>query len=114
ASGVEDEDPIADVADDGEVVSDEKQGDAGVGLHLHQQVQQLGLDRDVEGRDDLVAEQNLRFEDEGASDRYPLALTAREFMDAAMSETFGVEFDAGENVVGEGLVLIGRNVPADA
>lgn len=113
-SGVEDEHSIADVADDGEVVGDEQQGDAGVVLHLHEQVEELGLNRDVEGGDDLVAEQHLRFENEGPGDRDPLTLSPGKLVDATVAEAVRVEFDSSKDVVGQVLVAVARDVAADA
>ena len=45
---------IADIADDGEVVADEEAGQAELALGVLEQVQDLGLDRDVERRGRLV------------------------------------------------------------
>ena len=53
---VHDGDPIADVLDDGEVVGDEDQRQSVTHLEVFEQVDDLGLDADVEGRDRLVAD----------------------------------------------------------
>jgi hypothetical protein len=45
---VHDGDPVADVADDGQVVGDEDVGEPQLVLEIGEQVDDLGLDRDVE------------------------------------------------------------------
>ncbi len=57
---VHDRDPVADVLDHAHVVGDEQIGQAKFGLELLELVQDLGLDRDVEGRDGLVAHDEFR------------------------------------------------------
>ena len=47
---VHDRDPVADVLDHAHVVGDEQVGQAELALEAAQQVEDLGLDRDVEGR----------------------------------------------------------------
>ena len=49
-------------------------------LQLREQVQDLGLDRDVERRDGLVGDDELRRRDERPGDPDPLALAARELV----------------------------------
>ena len=58
--------------------------------------QDLRLDRGVEHRDRLVADQAIRLEDERGRDRDPLALTAGELVRVALEESFGVEPDVLE------------------
>ena len=69
---------VGDQLDDREVVRDEDVGDAGLVLQVHQQVQHLRLDRDVERRDRLVGDDDARLEHQRARDRDALALAARE------------------------------------
>ncbi len=53
-------DPVAHVAHDRQVVGDEDVGEAELGLEVEEQVEHLGLDRDVEGRHRLVADDQPR------------------------------------------------------
>ena len=68
-------DPVGDVADDREVVGDEDVGEVELLLQVDEQVQHLRLDRDVEGRDRLVGDDELRLQHErpGEADALPLA-----------------------------------------
>ena len=59
AAEVHDRDPVGDLADHREVVRDEDVGQVEVRLQVAQQVQHLRLDRDVERRDRLVADDQL-------------------------------------------------------
>ena len=81
---VHDRDPVGDVANDREVVRDEEVGEAEVVLEPGEQVDDLGLDRDVERRDRLVEDDQLRVEREGARDADPLPLPAGELVREAV------------------------------
>ena len=72
---VHDRDGLADVAHHGKVVRDEDVGEPEVGLQVDEQVDDLRLDGDVEGRHRLVADDQLRAEGErpGHPDALPLA-----------------------------------------
>jgi hypothetical protein len=50
------------VEDHVEIVRDEEVGEAEARREIHQEVQHLGLDRDVEGRDRLVGHDEARLE----------------------------------------------------
>ena len=76
-------DPVADVLDDAHVVGDEQVGQAELALELLEQVQDLGLDRHVERRHGLVADDEVGLEDERAGDADALALAARELVRVA-------------------------------
>src|SRR5215469_2296191 len=67
-------DAIADVLDDREVVGDKQIGQFELVLQIHQQVEDLGLDRHVERRYRLVADDQLRAQGEGAGDPDTLPL----------------------------------------
>ena len=69
-----------DVLHHGEVVGDEQVGEAELALQVLQQVEDLRLDRHVERRDRLVADDELRLERERAGDADALALPAGEFV----------------------------------
>ena len=77
---VHDRDPVADVLDDAHVVGDEHVGQAELALELLEQVQDLRLDRHVEGRDGLVADDEVGLEDERPGDPDALALAAGELV----------------------------------
>ena len=69
-------DPIGHVVHHGEIVRDEQEGQPALGLEILEQVEDLGLDRDVERRDRLVADDQVGIEREGAGDADALALAA--------------------------------------
>jgi hypothetical protein len=83
----------------GEVVRDEEEGEAELRLQLVEQREDLGLDRDVERRDRLVADEEARAEHEGARDPDPLALPAGEFV-GVFFEIVGAEADPPEERAG--------------
>jgi len=56
---IENVDAIGDLAHHGEIMGDEEVGEAELGLQALEEVEDLRLDRDIEGRDRLVADQNL-------------------------------------------------------
>ena len=59
---VHDGDPVRGVPNDGEVVRDEEVGELELVLQRLEQVDDLGLDRDVEGRDGLVRNHEVRID----------------------------------------------------
>ena len=73
-------DLIADVFNDGEVVGNEKVGEVKFFLEVHQKVDDLSLDRDIEGTDRFVADNEFRFDGERAGDADALALAAAELV----------------------------------
>ena len=77
---------MRDVPHDGQIVRDEEVGDAELFLQLHEQVDHLGLDRDVEGRDGLVADDEPRLDGEGPGDADALPLAAGELVRIAVQE----------------------------
>ena len=79
-------DLVADVLDDGEVMGDEEVGEAELLLQIHEKIDDLGLDGNVEGADRLVANDEFRFDGEGAGDADALALAAAKLV----RETAGV------------------------
>ena len=86
---VHDRDAIGDMTDHAEVVADEEVGQAELVLQVLQQVDHLRLDRDVEGRDRLVADDELGVERQGPGDPDPLALAAGELVRIAIGEVAG-------------------------
>ena len=77
-------DVAADVAHHGEVVRDEEVRQAELVLEAHHQVQHLRLDRDVERRDGLVGDDELRLDGERPGDTDPLPLPAAELVRLAV------------------------------
>ncbi len=74
---------IADVFNDGEIVGNKEVGEVKFFLEVHQKVDDLGLDRNIEGTDRFVADDKLRFDGEGASNTDALALTSAKFVGEA-------------------------------
>jgi hypothetical protein len=89
---VHDGDPVADVADHRQVVSHKEVRQVELPLQLDQQVQHLGLDRNVERRDRLVGDDEFRLQDQGAGDADALALAAGELVRVAAAH-LGSEAD---------------------
>ncbi len=75
---VHDRHPVAQVPDDGQVVRDEQQRQAQLGAQVLQQVQDGGLDADVQGRDRLVRDQQFGPQRQRPGDRDELPLAAGE------------------------------------
>ena len=73
-------DAVGDVPDDAQVVRDEDVREAEVPLQVVEQVDDLRLNRDVERRDRLVGDDQLRVQRERAGDADPLALSAGELV----------------------------------
>lgn len=80
AAEVHDGDPVGEVPDHTEVVSDKQKSNAKLTLEVGQEVDDLGLHRDVQRRDWLVAHHEARFKGYGTSDTDALALASRELM----------------------------------
>ena len=100
-----DHDAVADVFDDGEVVRDEKHGDAALALDVLEEVDDLGADGNVEGADGFVANEEARFDSEGAGDADALALAAAEFVGVTV-DVFGKEADGFEEVADAGFAVV--------
>ncbi len=91
-------DPVGDVAHDAQVVRDEDVGQPELRLEVLEQVEDLRLHRDVERRDGLVGDDQLRVDGERAGDADPLALAARELVREPVV-VLGVEPDHLEQVL---------------
>ena len=83
-------DPVGHLAHDGEVVGDEQQRHAALGLEAFQQVEDLGLDRHIERGGRLVGDQQVRLVGKRHGDHYALALAARKLVRIAVEALFGV------------------------
>ena len=79
-------DPRGEDLHDAEVVADEQAGEALLALELLEQVEHLGLHRDVERRGRLVGHEQVGLEGEGAGDADALALTTGELVGVAVPE----------------------------
>ena len=77
---VHDRDAMRDLPNDGEIVCDEQVGDPELLLEIAQEVEDLGLDRDVERRHGLVADDELGPQGDGPGDPDALALAAGELV----------------------------------
>ena len=84
------------------VVGDEEIGQAELLLQVLQQVDHLGLDRHVERRHRLVADDQLGLDGERAGDADALALAAREFVREAV-HVVGLQADRLEQLRRRGL-----------
>ena len=101
---VHDHDPVGDVADDVQVVRDEDVGQPEVALEVLEQVEDLRLHGDVERRDRLVADDQLRVDRERAGDADALPLAARELVREAVV-VLGVQADDLEQLLHAALDL---------
>ena len=54
-----DEGTLSDEADDGEIVGDEEKAGLELFFQIEKEVENLSLDRDIEGRDGLIADEEL-------------------------------------------------------
>ncbi|MCY1368918.1 hypothetical protein D9M69_559300 [compost metagenome] len=80
ASQVHDSHTIRNVADDAEIVADEKIGQVQFRAQCFEQVQHLGLDRYIQRRDGFIANDDGRLERQGPRNADALPLAARELM----------------------------------
>ena len=85
-------DPVADVPHDRQVVGDEQVGEVQLPPQVGQEVDDLRPDRDVQGGDRLVADDQLGAQRQRPRHADALALAAREFVRVAVS-VFGSEPD---------------------
>ena len=79
--------PVADVPDHRQLVGDEQVGQVELLLQVFHQVDDLRLDRDVEGADRLVRDHERRVEHQGPCDADALPLATRELVRIAVHET---------------------------
>ena len=91
---VHDDDPIRDVPDDREIVGDEQVRETELGLQLLEQIDDLRLDRDVQRRDRLVADEELGVQGQRPGEADPLALPAGELVGVAVGGIAGKPDDA--------------------
>src|SRR2546428_2118045 len=82
---VHDRHPVAHVLDDAEVVRDEEQRETEPPLQVLQEIEDLGLDGDVQRRHGLVGDDEARPDGERAGAADPLALPAAELVRMAVA-----------------------------
>src|SRR5690554_6330987 len=98
-------DAIRDMLHDREVMGDKKIAKIILFLKILEQVDDLGLDRDVERADRLVADDEVWVEGERARDADALALAAGEFMRIAR-DIGGLQADALEQALDDAATLL--------
>ena len=86
------DDAVREVADHAEVVGDENHGQVEVLAKAFEEIEDLGLDGDIERGDRLIGDDELGLRGEGAGDGDTLALAAGEFVGVLFLEA-GVETD---------------------
>jgi len=72
AALIHDDEAVAEMRDNREVVADQDEAQPPARAQIAQQVENLGLHRDVERRGRLVEKEQARLENEGAGDRHAL------------------------------------------
>ncbi len=102
-------DPVGDVAHHRQVVADEQVGQAELLLQVLQQVHDLRLDRHVQRRDRLVADDELGVQRQRAGDADALALAAGELVRIAVGEV-AVQADRIQQLV-DPVALFGLGQP---
>ena len=85
-----DGDTIGDLGDDGEVVGDEEDGEVVSAAEGAEEIQDLGLDGDVECGGGLVGDEECGAVDEGHGDEDALTLAAGELVRVIAEAVFGV------------------------
>ena len=80
---IHDHDPIRYIPDHGQVMGDEQQADPQRIPEFTQQIDHLGLNRDVQSRYGFIADHELRFQNQGPGDTDTLALATGKFMAVA-------------------------------
>src|SRR5512143_713372 len=83
-------DTIADMLHNGQVVGDDDVRKLEFFLNVFKKVNHLGLNRNIEGRDRLIADDQLRIEGKGPGNPDPLPLAAAELMGIALG-VLGIE-----------------------
>jgi hypothetical protein len=77
---IDDRDPVGDMPDKAKIVGYEDDSEPEPFLQIHEQVNHLRLNRDIEGGNQFIGDQANRFDGEGTRDRYALTLSPRKFM----------------------------------
>ena len=77
---VHDRDPVADMPDHAQVMRDKQETQAMSGAKTIQQFEDLGLHRNIQGRNRLIGNDESRRQNQRPGDTDALSLPAREFM----------------------------------
>lgn len=106
SAALHDGDAMGDAADDGEVVRDEEHGEVVGRAEVAEEVEDLGLDGDVEGGGWLIGDEEARPVDEGHGDEQALPLSAgelvREVVDPELRVWQGDLVHGGEDTISDG------------
>jgi hypothetical protein len=102
---VHDRDPIRNMLNNQEVVSNKEIGELQFALKLFEGIENLSLDRNVEGGDRFIANNEFRIEGEGAGDADALTLTTAEFV-GVTGGVFGAEADRLHQFDDPGVALL--------
>ncbi len=78
--------PAGDFFNDPQVMRNKKIRQSKLLLQLQQQINQLSLDQDIQGRNRLIQNEELRIHSQGPGQRDPLALAAGELMGKAIQD----------------------------
>ena len=89
--------PVGDAAHHRQVVADEQPGQPEPPRQIRQQIEDLRPHRDVQGRDRLVQDQQIRPDDQRPGDGDALALATGEFVDV-LAGIFGRQPDRGQRL----------------
>jgi hypothetical protein len=87
APGIHDHDPVGEIRDDAEIVGDQDDRGSEPRAQLPEQIEDAGLDRDVERRCRLVGDQDLGVAGKRHRDHHALAHTARELVGVLVDAT---------------------------
>ena len=96
--GVHNQDPVGDLGDDAEVVGYQQRRQVSFAVEPFQEVEDLGLDRDVERGRRLVGDQHLGFERQRHRDHRPLTLPAREFVRVEPDPPLGLRIPTASSI----------------
>jgi hypothetical protein len=83
---VENQNAVAEVAHDGEIVADEQDRHAVRALEIQQECYDLLLDGDIQSADGLVAHEHAGLQDHGTRDTNALALATTELVGVAIGQ----------------------------
>ena len=106
-------DPVHRLVDDAQIVGDQDQGHAELPLERHEQPEDLGLDRHVEGRGGLVGQEEPRLPGERDREHHPLPLPAGELVRVGAEPALRIrDPDVAEELEPRGPGAIRRACPA--
>ena len=77
---IHDSDPVADMFDDPKIMRDKEIGESELIPQIHQEIEDLGLNGNIQGRDRFIRYNQFRMEGDGPGNADPLALSAAELV----------------------------------